>query len=109
MDTIDETPRTSPHPVIWIYTKPACIQVNGTYKALNKWGLPYNRIDMSINKDARDFTMTLGYLQAPVVYVTWVSPPHLCAVDAEIEHWSGFRPDRVTAIANKAGLIPLTA
>ncbi|MBS4100310.1 glutaredoxin-like protein NrdH [Tsukamurella paurometabola] len=71
---------------ITVYTKPACVQCNATYKALDKAGLEYRVVDITEDADARDYVMALGYLQAPVVV----------AGDA---HWSGFRPDRVKALA----------
>jgi len=74
---------------ITVYTKPACVQCNATYKALDKLGLPYNVVDISKDDKARDYVMALGYLQAPVV------------VDGD-DHWSGFRPERIKALAAKA-------
>ena len=74
---------------IVVYTKPACVQCNATYKALDKVGVPYRVVDISEDEEARDYVMGLGYLQAPVVV----------AGDA---HWSGFRPDRVKALAEPA-------
>lgn len=72
--------------MITVYTKPACVQCNATYKALDKAGVAYEVIDISQDSDARDYVMALGYLQAPVVV-------------AGDEHWSGFRPDRIKALA----------
>ncbi len=74
---------------ITVYTKPACVQCNATYKALDKAGLDYELIDISEDADARDYVMALGYLQAPVVVVG----------DA---HWSGYRPDRIKSLATQA-------
>ncbi|MFZ2509592.1 MAG: glutaredoxin-like protein NrdH [Gordonia sp. (in: high G+C Gram-positive bacteria)] len=74
---------------ITVYTKPACVQCNATYKALDKHGLDYNVVDISLDDDARDYVMALGYLQAPVVVV-------------DDEHWSGFRPERIKAVASRA-------
>ena len=71
---------------ITVYTKPACVQCNATYKALDKQGLDYDIVDITEVSEARDYVMALGYLQAPVVV-------------AGGEHWSGFRPDRIRAIA----------
>ncbi len=71
---------------ITVYTKPACVQCNATYKALDKAGLEYRVVDITEDSDAHDYVMALGYLQAPVVV-------------AGEEHWSGFRPDRVKALA----------
>ncbi|MFT4124925.1 MAG: redoxin NrdH [Gordonia sp. (in: high G+C Gram-positive bacteria)] len=74
---------------ITVYTKPACVQCNATYKALDKQGLEYEIVDISTDDDARDYVMALGYLQAPVVV-------------AGNDHWSGFRPDRIKALALRA-------
>jgi glutaredoxin-like protein NrdH len=71
---------------ITVYTKPACVQCTATYKALDKQGITYDTVDISLNTEARDYVMALGYLQAPVVVT-------------EKEHWSGFRPDRIKALA----------
>ncbi|WP_018179045.1 redoxin NrdH [Jongsikchunia kroppenstedtii] len=74
---------------ITVYTKPACVQCNATYKALDKHGLQYEVVDISQDSDARDYVMALGYLQAPVVVVG-------------DDHWSGFRPDRIKSLAAQA-------
>ena len=45
-------------------------------------------VDISLDSEARDYVMALGYLQAPVVV-------------AGNDHWSGFRPDRIKALARR--------
>ena len=70
---------------VTVYTKPACVQCNATYKALDKQGISYEVVDISTTPEARDFVMALGYLQAPVVV-------------AGADHWSGFRPDRIKSL-----------
>ena len=72
---------------ITLYTKPACVQCNATKKALDRAGLDYDTVDISANDEARDYVMALGYVQAPVV-------------EANGEHWSGFHPDRIKALAS---------
>lgn len=72
---------------ITVYTKPACVQCAATFKALDKRGIEYQKIDLTENPEAREYVMSLGYLGAPVVCV---SPT---------VHWSGFRPDRVALLA----------
>ncbi|WP_421841204.1 glutaredoxin-like protein NrdH [Mycobacterium sp.] len=74
---------------ITLYTKPACVQCSATSKALEKQGITYRKVDISLDSEARDYVMALGYLQAPVVV-------------AENDHWSGFRPDRIKALAGAA-------
>ena len=74
---------------ITVYTKPACVQCNATYKALDKAGIAYEKVDISIDDEAREYVLALGYLQAPVVVT-------------DSEHWSGFRPDRIKALSTVA-------
>lgn len=74
---------------VTVYTKPACVQCNATYKALDKQGTAYEKVDITADSEARDFVMSLGYLQAPVVV-------------AGEQHWSGFRPDRIKTLTNDA-------
>ncbi|CCI82768.1 Glutaredoxin-like protein nrdH [Corynebacterium otitidis ATCC 51513] len=74
---------------ITLYTKPACMQCNATKKALDRAGLDYEQVDVSTDDEARDYVLALGYLQAPVV-------------EADGEHWSGFRPERIKALAQEA-------
>ncbi|WP_415880990.1 redoxin NrdH [Mycobacterium intracellulare] len=75
--------------VVTLYTKPACVQCNATKKALDKQGIPYETVDISLDSEARDYVIALGYLQAPVVV-------------AGNDHWSGFRPDRIRELTNTA-------
>ena len=81
---------------ITVYTKPACVQCNATYKALDKLGLDYAVVDITEEPEARDYVMALGYLQAPVVV-------------AGNEHGSGFRPDRIKALAGVAAVAAVSA
>ena len=74
---------------ITVYTKPACVQCNATKKALDRAGLEYDLVDISADEEAPDYVMALGYVQAPVV-------------EANGEHWSGFRPDRIKGLASLA-------
>ena len=71
---------------ITVYSKPACMQCKATEKALKKAGLEYTTVDISVDEEARDYVMALGYVQAPVV-------------EANGEHWSGFRPDKIKTLA----------
>ena len=73
---------------ITVYSKPACVQCNATYRALDKLGAPYTVVDISEDADARDYVMSLGHLQAPVVIV-------------DGDHWSGYRPDRIKALEQR--------
>ena len=74
---------------ITVYSKPACVQCNATYRALDKRGLSYDVVDITADEQALAHVKSLGYLQAPVVV-------------AGEDHWSGFRPDKIDALAARA-------
>lgn len=71
---------------ITIYSKPNCMQCSATYRALDKQGLEYTVVDISVETDAVRIVESLGYRQLPVVVVGE-------------EHWSGFRPERIRQLA----------
>ncbi|GAB3171922.1 redoxin NrdH [Myceligenerans halotolerans] len=71
---------------VTVYSKPACVQCDATYRALDRKGIEYSVVDITQDTAALEMVRGLGYLQAPVVV----------AGDA---HWSGFRPDRIMELA----------
>ncbi len=71
---------------ITVYSKPSCVQCTATYRALDRAGLDYDVVDLSLDEQALAQVMGLGYQQAPVVF-------------ADEEHWAGFRPDLIEATA----------
>lgn len=73
---------------VTVYSKPACVQCNATYRALGKAGIEYAVVDITENAQAREHVMSLGYLQAPVVV-------------AGDDHWAGFRPDRIKTLMDR--------
>ncbi|ACZ32452.1 glutaredoxin-like protein NrdH (plasmid) [Xylanimonas cellulosilytica DSM 15894] len=75
---------------ITVYSKPACVQCEATYRALDKKGLEYTVVDITQDATALETVRALGYLQAPVVVT-------------EVTHWSGFRPDQINALALAQG------
>ena len=70
---------------VTVYTKPACVQCNATYRALDKKGIAYEVVDMSQDPAALERVRALGFMQAPVVVT-------------EAETWAGYRPDKIIAI-----------
>ena len=74
---------------ITVYSKPMCVQCDATYRALDKQGLDYEKIDVTRDAEALEYIKGLGYQQAPVVMVG-------------DDHWSGYRPDRIRAAAQAA-------
>lgn len=75
--------------VATIYTKPACVQCNATYRAFDKAGLNYRSVDISVDSKALEYIRGLGYMQAPVV------------VTNTGESWSGFRPDKIQELSDE--------
>ncbi len=71
---------------ITVFTKPSCVQCNATKRALNKAGLAFEEVDLTLDAEALDAVKSLGYQQAPVVF-------------AGGDHWSGFRPDKIKVLA----------
>lgn len=70
---------------ITVYSKPACVQCDATYRALNKKGIEYTVVDISTDTEALEMVRALGYMQAPVVM-------------AGDTHWAGFRPDQIAKL-----------
>lgn len=72
--------------MITLYSKPACVQCTATAREMDKKGIEYNYIDLTKDAEAMEFVAGLGYRQAPVVVTT-------------DDHWAGFRPDKISALA----------
>ncbi len=70
---------------IIIYSKPDCVQCNATYRALDKHGIAYEVIDLTEDAAALGQVRAMGYQQVPVIV-------------AGDDHWSGFRPDKISAL-----------
>jgi glutaredoxin-like protein NrdH len=82
--------------MITVYTKPACVQCNATYRALDSKGIEYRSVDLSEDPNALDVVKAMGYLQAPVVVT-------------DDDHWSGFRPDKIAALVDGRGSASVVA
>lgn len=74
---------------VTVYSKPLCVQCDATKRALTKAGIAYAVVDVTEDAEALAAIKALGYAQAPVV----ITPE---------DHWSGFRPDRIKALAHAA-------
>lgn len=72
---------------VTVYSKPACVQCNATYRALDKEGIEYSTVDISEDPEALDKIKSLGFVQAPVVI-------------AGDDSWSGFRPDKIEKLSD---------
>ena len=72
--------------MVIVYTLPSCVQCDSTKRVLTKNAIAYEEIDLSQDEQAMEYVKTLGYNAAPIVV-------------AGDEHWSGFRPDRLSSLA----------
>ena len=70
---------------VTVYTLPDCIQCEMTKKYLDKNKIEYSTVNINEDKEASEKVSELGYKQAPVVVYNNF-------------HWSGFRPDKITAL-----------
>lgn len=73
---------------IKVYSKPACVQCNATYRALERANLEFEIFDLTADEQMLQTVKELGYMQAPVVFT-------------EDDHWSGFRPDKIGELATR--------
>lgn len=74
---------------ITVYSKPLCVQCDATKRALTKAGVAYSVVDVTEDAEALAKVKSLGYMQAPVVITG-------------DDHWAGFRPDKIKALAASA-------
>ena len=75
---------------ITVYSKPACVACDATYRKLDKHGIGYNSVNIM---EALAFVRGLdpSYAQAPVVLVEFA--------DGTSAHWSGYRPSSIEGLA----------
>lgn len=72
--------------MVTVYTKPSCVQCTATYRALDKKGISYAKVDITQDADALERLKALGFQQAPVV-------------ESPTGNWSGFQPDEIDGLA----------
>ena len=74
---------------ITVYSLPACVQCDSTKRLLKRNGVEFEEIDLSQSPEAMERIRSFGYSQAPVV-------------EADGQHWSGFRLERLNQIVSQA-------
>lgn len=72
--------------MVTVYTLPACVQCDSTKRVLTRNSIEYQEVDLTEDEKAMEYVKSLGYNAAPIVV-------------AGDEHWSGFRPDRLSSLA----------
>lgn len=73
--------------MVTVYSMNNCVQCTATYRHLTKRGIEFDVLDVGADERALAAVRALGYSQAPVV------------VTESGEHWSGFDPSRIDALA----------
>lgn len=72
--------------MITVYSKPSCVQCTATTREMDRKGIEYQYVDLTEDSEAMQVVTNMGYRQAPVVV-------------AGDDHWAGFRPDKISALA----------
>ena len=72
--------------MVTVYTLPACVQCDSTKRFLTRNNVEYQEVNLTQDADAMSMIKELGYTAAPVVM-------------AGEDHWSGFRPDKLSALS----------
>lgn len=78
-----------------LLSKPACVQCVATERAFKKDGTSYTKTDVTQDAAALETAKNLGYLAAPVVLIR-------DAANNIIDHWSGFRPEKIAQYVTAA-------
>ncbi|GEL48078.1 hypothetical protein CHO01_31940 [Cellulomonas hominis] len=68
-----------------VYSRPRCVHSAATYRDLDAAGIQYEGIDLAEDIGAREYALSFGFLEAPVVVVT--------APDGRVAAaWGGYQP-----------------
>lgn len=70
-----------------LFTKPGCQPCKATKRVLDSKGIAFEEFDISVDPEARDKVISMGFKSAPVVVT-------------EDDAWSGFNPKKLSEIAN---------
>lgn len=72
--------------MVKLFTSPSCQQCNATKRALKSADIKFEEVDMSVDENALNYVKAKGFKSAPVVIT-------------ETDAWSGFRPEKISALA----------
>ena len=74
---------------ITVYSKPACVACDATYRKLDKHGIEYKSVNIIEDPEALTFAKSLdpNYSAAPIVHVQFE--------DGTSAHWAGYRPSSI--------------
>lgn len=71
---------------VTVYTKPNCVQCDATKRTMDKLGIKYSTVDITVDTEAYDMIISKGFQAAPVVIT-------------DDDAWSGFNPDKISGLA----------
>lgn len=74
---------------VTVYTKPHCVQCDNTKRFLDKNGIEYSTVDITLDAQAYKMVTDMGYMAAPVVV-------------AGEDSWSGFRLTKLNELVAEA-------
>lgn len=74
-----------------LYSKPGCQPCKMSKRRFANHGIDFAEMDVTVNDDARDTVLGLGYLSAPVVVVRDEN-------GNVTESWGGYNPDKIDSL-----------
>lgn len=72
-----------------VYSKPGCPQCLATEKLMNKMGIDFEKVDISVDEQAQEMIISNYGPSVPVIVT-------------ENDSWVGFRPERIESIRELA-------
>lgn len=72
-----------------VYTKPGCTQCDFTTKLMDKLGIEYELVDVTVDHGARARLRDIGITTLPCV---------IAHVGGQKRMWTGFSPDKIKAL-----------
>ena len=74
--------------MVTVYTNPNCVQCDQTKKFLDRNGIGYDTVDLSLDQSSLDMVLGMGFKAAPVVIT-------------DHDKWSGFKLDRLKSLVEE--------
>lgn len=72
--------------MVTVYSKPNCVQCDATKRLMDKLNIAYDTVDITVDTEAFDKIVGMGFMAAPVVIT-------------DDDSWSGFNPDKINRLA----------
>ena len=70
---------------VTVYTKPACVQCDATKRLMDKLGIEYSTIDITVDTESFEMLISKGFQAAPVVIT-------------DNDSWAGFNPEKISGL-----------